>query len=413
MVTLRLLITARSRTLSVAVYRSLFVVFLGLGCTSGCDSTADLSVSGASKNTKPQSKSREESPTDSVPEQSTSKAVKLAAESNKAVATREQAPALERVGAEIAYHSDGQISEIHLLEAEMTDALAEELTKLNKLLKLTIRQSSMTDAGWDRIGKCTQLRHLDLRECKLNNQQLASALSNLTKLASLRLNGQSGATTVDDTGLSALSGCPDLKVLALDHLWVGEQGLANLSQNKRLSELYMAGTIMDDTAMQRLASFPALQKLRLSQTSISTDGLTVLTTLPIEDLDISECSQLSDDAMRTIGKLSKLKRLNLFKTPITDEGIQNLANLKQLEWFNVDQTAVTDAALAYIGQMTALRFLHLGSTAVSDEGMPDLLPLKKLQNLIVTRTSVTENGVHIIKTWLPGVEVQLKYVAGE
>ncbi|MEZ6078374.1 MAG: hypothetical protein R3C56_22690 [Pirellulaceae bacterium] len=58
----------------------------------------------------------------------------------------------------------------------------------------------------------------------------------------------SGRTTVDDGGLAGLANCPELKVLAIDGLWVGSPGLEHLKGNLKLIELYASGTTIDDAA---------------------------------------------------------------------------------------------------------------------------------------------------------------------
>lgn len=323
-------------------------------------------------------------------------------------AARESIDELKAAGAEIVYHDDGYVSEVHLRDVETTDALALELGSLGKLFKLTISNSAMSDQGWQELGKLSELQQFDLRGCQLGNQQLIASVSGMPKLRALRLSGQNGAT-VDDEGLTVLAGLPELKALALDHLWVSEEGLRHLKNNRKLTELYLAGTLVDDTAMEFIATISSLRKIRIAQTSVSELGLAALVEIPIEDIDLSECSQLTDEAMAYVGKWKSLKRLNLWRDPVSDVGVAHLADLKELEWLNLDNTGLSDAGLKDLSGMQKLNFLHLGSTAVSDTGMPDLLKLVALKELNVTRSSVTEAGAKLISDGIPGVHVQLRY----
>lgn len=326
---------------------------------------------------------------------------------------KRSAETLRAAGAKLIHSDAGQITEVNLGNIEATDALATQIALHDQLQKLTIRESAMTADGWEALGKLHALQQLDLRDCPLDSAQLAAVVSELTQLRALRLNGTSGRTVVDDDGLAALANCTELKVLAVDGLWVSGQGLEHLMNNRKLSEFYASGTTLDDEGIAMLAKFPALSKLRLSRTTVGSEGLAALAKLPLEDLDVSEASSINDDTLVIIGKMKSLKRLNLWRDTITDAGVEHLAGLTQLEWLNVDNTHLTDAGLAYLKDLNALEFLHLGSTGVTDEGMPALVSLKSLKDLKVTRTAVTEEGAELVRQAIPAVSIQLKYIEGE
>lgn len=319
---------------------------------------------------------------------------------------------LESNGAKVAV-KDGAIFDLNFRGIEFNDELANLVAGQDKLTKLTISQSSMTDSGWKQLSKLNALQQLDLRECQVNNAQLEMAVSGMPKLRALRLNGKSGATTVDDLGLKVLAKCPELKALALDHLWIGVDGLKYLVNNKKLAEVYLAGSLVDDEALKLMKGFPGLKKLRLAQTSVSEVGLDAISGLGIEELDISECSQVSDAALPSLGKMTKLRKLNLWRNAVSDLGVDSIKSLTAMEWLNLDNTQVTDGGLGALAGMQKLTFLHLGSTGVSDKGMPELLALKSLKDLKVTRTAVTEAGVKLVEEGIPGVNVQLEYIEGQ
>ncbi len=330
------------------------------------------------------------------------------------VVMQELPPALIDPGGQLAQDSStGRKVTADLSAVDMTDALADEVAKLTALTKLTLRQSSMSLAGWQALAQLGELQQLDLRDCSVNNAQLTAAVAGMPKLRALRLSGQNGSTSVDDAGLAGLANCPQLKVLAADHLWISGEGLAHLADCPQLSELYLAGTLIDDQAMSQVAAMPKLRKLRLAKTSVSSSGLETLGSLPLEELDISECSQVLDEAMQPVGQIKTLKRLNLWRDSVSDTGVAHLSGLTQLEWLNLDNTHLSDAGLEHLRGLTNLTFLHLGSTAVSDAGMEQLGTLQALRDLKVTRTAVTEAGVATVTAAIPGVEVQLKYIEGE
>ncbi len=330
-----------------------------------------------------------------------------------AMELKRAAETLVSTGAKVERNSDNEVVAADLRGIEVTDTLATEIAKLKELSKLTINESSMSVAGWQTIGTIPGLQQLDIRDCPINNEQFSAAVTNLRKLRAVRLNGKSGRTQVDDRGLAALSNCSELKVLAIDSLWITVAGIKQLAANQKLAEIYAGDTALDDESVELLAQLPDLRKIRLSRTGVGAPGLEALSKLPLEELDVSECSGVSDDSLVVIAKMHSLKRLNLWRDTVGDIGVEHLSQLTNLEWLNLDNTHLADAGLSQLSDMSKLTFLHIGSTGITDAGMPALVGLKSLKDLKVTRTAVTEAGVAVVKEAIPDVNVQLEYIEGE
>ncbi len=321
---------------------------------------------------------------------------------------------LRSTGAKLESGSGGpQVTNVDLRGIEITDTLAEQVVLMGELEKLTIKESAMSTAGWQQLGKIASLQQLDLRDCPIDNEQFQAIVSGMPNLKAIRLSGTSGRTTVDDAGLAALAQTPALRVLAVDGLWITDVGLTHVLACQQLTELYAAGTTLNDEAGPLLAQLVNLKKLRLAKTGFGTLGLESLLALQLEDLDISEASGIDDASMEVVGRLLSLKRLNLWRDTVGDAGVAHLAGLTNLQWLNLDNTHLSDAGLVHLAAMQQLTFLHLGSTGVTDAGMPALVGLKSLKDLKVTRTAVTEAGVAVVQQALSGVNVQLKYIEGE
>lgn len=335
--------------------------------------------------------------------------IKVGGEPPMVLEAKEVVSSLDSAQAELKRNPAGVISQVTFRKAPLTDELAGSLTKLPNLQTLIIANSEMTLAGWKEVGKLSKLRTLDLRDCKLGDAHFKAAVSGMSELVVVRMSGKSGDTTVSDEGVMALKNCPKLRVLAADYLFVGDTALAELSNLKSLSELYLAGSLVEDAALERIAAMPTITNLRIAKTSVSKEGLDKLTKLGLEELDISECSRIDDAALEPIGKITTLKKLNLWRDAVGDAGIAHLKGLVNLEWLNVDNTQLTDAGLKSFAGFNKLTFLHLGSTSVSDAGMPDILPLKALKDLKVSRTPVTETGVEPLRKAMPNLDIQLKY----
>lgn len=323
------------------------------------------------------------------------------------------AQALTRAGARLEQATNKPVVGADLRGIEVNDELAVMLSQLARLEKLSIDKSVMTLAGWQQLAKLTHLQQLDLRDCPLDNEQLTAAVNGMPKLKAIRLSGKSGSTTVDDSGLAVVSKCPDLRVLAIDDLWITTAGLQPISNCSKLQELYAGGTPIDDEAAKEIVKLPSLKKLRLSRTGIGVAAIETLSKLPLEDLDVSEASGINDETMLAISQMKTLKRLNLWRDTVSEVGAAHLVGLTALEWLNLDNTHINDEAMPYLSGLTKLTFLHLGSTAVTDAGMHHLATLKALKDLKVTRTAVTDEGVQVLKDAIPGIAIQLKYIEGE
>jgi hypothetical protein len=319
---------------------------------------------------------------------------------------------LAEAGVELTRKANA-IVEVNFGDVLATDALAEAAARLGEVIKLTVRESQMSEAGWSRLGELAKLEQIDIRDCAITNPQFLALTANLPQLKAVRLSGKSGRTVVDDAGLANLGKCSKLKLVAVDGLWISGDGLQHLAGCGEIVELYLAGTLIDDAALELVAGFPKLAKVRLAKTSVSGQGLAGLASLPLTELDLSECTQVLDAAMPAVAQLQGLKRLNLWRNTITNGGVAELAPLTNLEWLNLDNTHMGDEALKHLGGMKKLTFLHLGSTAVTNAGMPELVTLTALRDLKVTRTAVTEEGVEPLRAALPDLDIQIKYVEGE
>jgi len=305
---------------------------------------------------------------------------------------------------------------VDMRQATLTDELLAKLADLKSLRTVILSDTSFSDAQIQALEKIKpQLTSLDLRGCALSNKATAT-IARFTALRALRFSGKNGKTTIDDSGLKALAACKSLKVLALDDLWIGSEGLESLSGLADLEELYLAGTVVDDSSMTLVTKYPKLKKLRLASTQVSDDGLAALSArTTLEELDLSSNSLITNAGLVHLAKLTGLKKLNLWKVQISDAGIQLLAPLNRLEWLNLDQTMLTDAGLPVLKGMMSLTFLHLGSTRITAAGAPALFHLKGLKDLKITRTALgsSETAVAELQKNLPSTMIQTEYVEPE
>ena len=319
--------------------------------------------------------------------------------------------ALNAIGAKTKKNGDGLIIEVNLRETPADDDTLREISSLEHVQSLLLNDIDITDDGLEVFNHVTwPITNLDLRGCPISNAGLQHVTS-LPSLKALRLSGSNSNCTVDDDGMDSVAQLANLKVLALDRLWISEAGIEKLLVLRDLEELYLAETTVGDDALALLPKLPNLRKLRLSKNQISNEGLKQLAGFKeLVELDLSEISQLSNDGMRHLSGLTSLRKLNLWRVPITDAGVEHLKSLNNMEWLNLDNTMLSDAGLPFLVNMEGLTFLHLGSTQVSDSGITDLKNMTSLKDLKVTRTAVTNVGVAELKKSLTKTEIQLEYL---
>lgn len=309
---------------------------------------------------------------------------------------------------------DGLVVEVDFRGASLTDTDLEGLSKLPRLRSVLLSDTAITDEALKTLGEISTMQNLDLRECAVTDAGLAH-LTGLQKLKVLKLSGKDGDCSISDDGMEQVGKLKALKVLAIDFLWVSEDGLAKLDQLAEMIELYMAGTSVGSESIELIAKqFPKLKKLRLAQTHIDGTGTNALPGLSnLEELDISECLKVNDEGLQPLAKMSHIKNLNLWRLNISDAGVASLAGLTTLQRLNLDNTRLSDEGMQHLSDLKELTWLHLGSTQISDAGLSNLDGLTKLKNLIVTRTNVTKEGTETLQEKLPETKIQLEYLGGE
>ena len=316
---------------------------------------------------------------------------------------------LEGVQAKVKRDGGGCIVEVDLRGTGGAAEVWSLVAQLPRVRSLLVGETPATPDELARLGQIRTLRNLDLRAYTVNSAGLQQ-LTPLTELRALRLSGKNNSS-LDGGGVDVILQLANLKVLALDSLWVGAEELAQLQPLANLEELYLADTLVDDDALMVLAQFPHLKKLRIARTHVGDVGLAHLPQLSqLEELDLSENAIITDAGLANLSSMTQLTHLNLWRLAITDEGISHLVPLVNLQWLNLDNTGLTDQGLRHLEGMHSLRYLHLGSTSMTDAGLVHLGNLTQLGDLKLTRTAVTATGTAALQEKLPDTKIQLEYL---
>lgn len=124
-----------------------------------------------------------------------------------------------------------------LREGIATDAEAEILTTLPDLERLVLRESPLSDDGLRSLGRCRQLRDLNVPHAAGTAAGIES-LASLPRLRSLRLGGP---TLGGPAAARAVAALPGLRSLHLIDVAIGDEGLAALAELSALENLYLDG----------------------------------------------------------------------------------------------------------------------------------------------------------------------------
>lgn len=321
--------------------------------------------------------------------------------------------ALEAGGAVVKKLQNGAAIDVSTGSMAADAAFFDLVASLPSVRSISLMDSSFNDGSAPLLAKLPpSITALDLRGCQLTDA-FPEAVIRFKELRSLRFSGKNGKTVIGDPGISLLASLTNLKVLAVDDLWISSVALTALKPLTHLEELYLGGTLVDDDSCSIIASFPKLRKLRLARTQVSDAGLASLSTIStLEDLDLSENSVITNAGMDHLAKLTSMKKLNLWRVQVSDEGILKLATLTRLESLNLDNSPMSNAALPVLRNMNSLQFLHLGSTQLTDDAAPSLFHLKNLKELNVTRTALASSDPAIteLRQQLPNTQIRTEYV---
>jgi hypothetical protein len=154
------------------------------------------------------------------------------------------------------------LKDLYFNQVDVSDANLRKLRNLTGLTRLTLdnrgKQSNVTDAGLVYLAGMTRLECLDLTDCKITGQGLAS-LKKMNQLKRLCL----GWTQIDDSGLEVIAGFSKLEELELHQTKVTDAGLVLLRRLKNLKTLSLVGTAVTPQAIDQLKkAIPALAQVR-------------------------------------------------------------------------------------------------------------------------------------------------------
>ena len=265
--------------------------------------------------------------------------------------------------------------------SRITKDSAETLSEFSKLTELNIEKNAgIKDAACQFIAKMEKLERLNMIYTGLTE----TGLMTLRKLPNLQALDIRGCTMIADSGMKNVARIKTLKSFQHYSSSVSDAGLEALTAAENIESLYLQDFRLTDAAGQSLKKFSRLTSLQLFRCSeFGSQGLLELKGMPLTRLTLRGLSSLGNDGFEVFRELPTLKRLYLTELQaVSDAAFLPLAELKNLEILEVEIIpGVTDEALKSIAKLQNLRELKLRSVGITDAGLDEILKLPKLTSL--------------------------------
>jgi Leucine-rich repeat (LRR) protein len=301
---------------------------------------------------------------------------------------RPLADQIQRLDLSLTYVSDRgleflgsftRLEELNLFAAEfITDAGLANFRDNQRLVRLNVRGTDITDVSMEYIGTMTSLRSLDVSFTQVNDTGF-DHLAPLSQLEDL----SAGGNKITGAGLQVLRLLPKLKSLDL-------RGV----QRRNAGDCWSAS--VTDGDLELIGSLVGLETLKLGRGTGLSPG-------PRSEGDRSgnsesECRitggiKVTDRGLRQLTRLKSLRSLDVSGSHVTQEGLGVLSSIAHLEYLSLwGCTEIGDLSAPHLAALVSLRELDLTDTVISDKGLDELAKAPALRRLHVSGTRVTAAG---------------------
>ncbi len=235
------------------------------------------------------------------------------------------------------------------------DGACKFLAKMEKLERLNLIYTGITETGLLQIRKIPNLKALDLRGC----------------------------TIIADNGMKSVARIKTLKSFQHFSNSVSDAGLEELTAAEGIESLFLQDFRLTDQAGQSLKKFKHLTSLILFRCGeFGSQGLLDLKGMPLTRLTLRGLPTVGNDGFEVFRDLPSLKRLYLTEMDaISDAGFVPIAELKNLEVLEVEIVGITDEALKSIAKLQNLKELKLRTVGITNAGLEEIMKLPKLTSL--------------------------------
>lgn len=283
----------------------------------------------------------------------------------------------------------------HFLDRiRFTDAGLTAIAELKNLRELAIRQTAVNGAS---IAPFTNLHALDVTLTRFDDNGLAK-LAAMQRMKRLWL----GDTLITDAGARALASMTQLEDLDLHGTAITDAALAHVAALKSLKRINLMGADISDAGLQHLRGLTGLEELNLYRTRVSNAGLEALrglTKLRYVDLRYSRVTARGAATLAASHPSTKFLLMDASPRPRPEiaanagvaEWIRKLGGKLDNGSITLASTAVADRDLARLSEIEGLRAVNIEGTEIGDAGAR-LLP-RTIETLLAGSTSIGDDGL--------------------
>lgn len=276
----------------------------------------------------------------------------------------------------------------------LNNELASHLSGLQQLTTLKLTNSLINDAAVEMIVKSFPgLTELDLSSNANMSSDALKLISELTQLQSLTLIQD----RFNDISTRRLSKLKNLRALDLrGNMEAGDMTLDIVAGLPRLTALKHRSTAVSDRGLEHLSRSANLEKLLIQDFAItSQSGLHLAKLEKLKELEVFRCQGFGTDGVLELTGLN-LQRLTLRDLPnVDDTALEIFVDLPQLRrLFLLELDALTDDGLKHLSELQALEQLEIGSVPrMTDATLDVIFALPNLKDLSIRTTGVTDAAI--------------------
>lgn len=280
---------------------------------------------------------------------------------------RNDAEWITRLGGRVERDAAGEVVAIQLANTWINDTEMMELPAYEKLQRLDLSHTRISDEGLLRIKPAKNIRDFDLFY----------------------------AEQITDLGLTAIKGWRNLRKLNVRGTRIADDTLEIVGELRQIEWLDIANTGATDVGIDSLAPLTNLKHLGLGRTRISAAAAGIIrlfTTL--ESIDLG--------GPRGTGRNQRNRGIG----PMPPALIAGLLELKELHTMKLGNSEADADALRKLASLPNVTKLGLeGCQGVDDKALEVLAAWKTLKFVDVQETKVTEKGVAAFRATRPDVKL--------
>ncbi len=235
------------------------------------------------------------------------------------------------------------LTQLNLASLRINGAGLDGLQPLDNLREMSMVSLQMeSSAGWEHLGKLTQVETLNLTLTNITDAEIPVLLK-MTGLKDLNI----GSTSITDAGLAQLVVMENLQILRMEGTrkinGTGLKAFAQSKQKTALRCLYAANTLLSREGMSNVKRIASLEVFDNSLTGLNDQlffelkGATNLKTLAVGSNNLSAASGPTIQSMRN------LENLDLRQNPVGSQVLTAIAKLTDLRTLNLTKTGCTPA----------------------------------------------------------------------